>query len=463
MGKPAAKSPAQRKKLVQYTPGEVQKMFGNTDMMDLVAAFAIYRECIRLGRKYGGDASEYCKWMADDWVNKSVWGDSLNDLLESPRFNFLKMATSQGAESASGFLRDVFGICHFTNVFHQNDRQNQLFRQLSGFSSQANVAFAALLYFTGNRLFTEMFIEKAVAELPDHANMKSASADKAFMHIMYKHMLDSNNFAGEAEDIQHPTVFHRRYRPMLLWDNEARAIMAICAARGKTGPHNSAQDLYAHAEKHLVRFAKPLVNEAREVAKSQNYCELYNKIRECLPPTDERDFHAKNIANLLEEKVLGRYDDESSDNGLGPGFRQFAHIRNGFGKVDKKMSVEELKKELDFALEQLQARWPTCWTKKPLRRRHVQSIYCEMQKLLSYFRNGMVPTTCVRLHRQPSLASIRRLQENKKKAAVQKWPGKSRGAPPSDLLVGAGNRVRKKVRCPCCRSMELVDVTEMFN
>ena len=106
--------------------------------------------------------------------------------------------------------------------------------------------------------------------------------------------------------------------------------------------------------------------------------------------------------------LSGSVDMESTSNGLGPGFRQMFHIWCGLGKCDRILSKSYMAKVLDEVTAWMAARWP--WPVHP-KRRHVQSTFCEMQKLLFYCLHGHPPASSCRQPLQITAASILKLAE----------------------------------------------------
>lgn len=145
------------------------------------------------------------------------------------------------------------------------------------------------------------------------------------------------------------------------------------------------------AEAKLRQYFEGIANSSTEIATKTTYADIFQSIVATSKPTKEVEFHAKNIANTIESKT-GDWKDspESNRNGLGPGFRAMCHVMQGLGKnasSHSSLSTEEMEMALDESTKSLQRVWP--WDSK-VRRRHMQALYCECQKVLGMARKGNV-------------------------------------------------------------------------
>eukprot|EP00930_Biecheleria_cincta_P057455 TRINITY_DN43389_c0_g1_i1.p1 TRINITY_DN43389_c0_g1~~TRINITY_DN43389_c0_g1_i1.p1 ORF type:complete len:660 (+),score=117.34 TRINITY_DN43389_c0_g1_i1:81-2060(+) len=351
-------------------------------ILDLVVAWGIYRESVRIARNGEREAlvvfEKKLKKMKPEHASRT------KDIVEK-RFVTLK--------DTEITMSEIFKKTHFTNVFHEDDHCNQTLSRVT-IRPEISVVVASLCYWTGDRDFVEMLMQQLESQ-QGHQNDIISDPESFFLHTLTKHLrnLDWN----APKDQKLPALFHRRYRPKLLWDNLYRGIMADSLHEGSTSSE-TCKALLRFAMDHLRANALPLAKAAAQVVMATTYDELFVNIQKHVRDTKERDFHAKNLANLLEFEILGGEAGKESDkNGLGPGFRALAHIRHGHGKTDKRMSQEELETELSAATEYVQARWPSSRSKRRVpKRRHVQSMYCETSKFFYVVKHGYPAHTCIR-------------------------------------------------------------------
>ncbi len=171
--------------------------------------------------------------------------------------------------------------------------------------------------------------------------------------------------------------------------------------------------LSTFAMNNLKKFFDGIATRSLEIAGKETYEEIYEAIVSFSWPTKEVQFHAKNMANTLELKLVESWmkTPESLKNGLGPGFRCMCHVMQGEGKYGQSLSMEEMEGMLAQSTEKIQAVWP--WESQ-LRQRHVQSVYCEAQKVLCMARQGCVLGTISRAHSQITQESLQKIASRQK-------------------------------------------------
>jgi len=357
----------------------LQEPFKNFNFNDFIATFAIYRECARL-HKEQMDSAEATKPVVE------MFEESLGYLNAETKEKFWQMAKKKFKALNGNTLSiiDMVQKGHFTNVFHYHDRHNVCLRKIGNYVSHRDfVVLVALCYFTGSR----DFVDYIVAKVEDSAESKKYLADSIAEDPMGYARSQIQGFIQKNicyEKGTFASLYHRRFRPAMNWDNKWRSILA----RGLDNPNEVPEKLIELATTKLKEFFVGIANSSSEIASQKTYGDLFQTILAKSKPTKEVEFHAKNIANTLESKTRDWKDSaESKRNGLGPGFRAMCHVMQGLGKNASSLSTEEMEMALDVSTKSLQDVWP--WDSR-VRRRHMQALYCECQKVLGMARKGNV-------------------------------------------------------------------------
>lgn len=168
----------------------------------------------------------------------------------------------------------------------------------------------------------------------------------------------------------------------------------------------------------LKRFAFGVLAGANAIAACYRYEDLYTTILSLLPTTKAAGFHAKNIANLLEHRLFGlpwHSACESEQNGVGPGCHYFAHMRHGHGKKIGVLGELAVAADVSEQMTRLRSVWP--W-KSQIRFRHVQSLFCDLQKFVQGARRGYPLTTCSRKRSVITTIGMQRLANSKRRKDV---------------------------------------------
>ena len=165
----------------------------------------------------------------------------------------------------------------------------------------------------------------------------------------------------------------------------------------------------------LSRFYFPLAGEARKISLLTAYEDLFSTVVRAGRRTPAADFHAKNISNAMESVLLGsewHSTAESPENGVGPGAAMFAGIISGKGKT----AVGNVAGLLQAATRHVRRVWP--WLSQ-IRVRHVQSLFCECQKLLMCARKGSLLGTTTRVKSRITVKSLRALLQRKQRQKIR--------------------------------------------
>ena len=272
---------------------------------------------------------------------------------------------------------------HFVNVWHQHDRFNQailgLSPDLAGSDAMTVITF---LYWTGDPQLVATTIECVNLDVLNGLLPGSIAQNPLAWANKW---IDTHFCRG------HLAIFHRRFRPHMVFDNSCRKLY------GNLVLDKCPRD---EIQQRVKQFALDQVGKRLAacqfswLASSTSYSELYERLKTSQLPQTENQFHAKNLANLWECWAWPwTLQQETASTGIGPGARQLAHIRAFYGKRDNCLSEVDLRKHIDDAVCFLQSNWP--WSSQP-KRRHVQSIFCEMQKFLFCAFHGHPPASACR-------------------------------------------------------------------
>lgn len=305
-------------------------------------------------------------------------------------------------------MKAIFARTHFVNIFHQHDRFNQALCTLHHRLLPEDVVVVVFfLYWTGDPalVITTIHEVNTLIETSQYTPGSIVEDPLAFVKASLKAHLS----AIDMKDVW-PQIFHRRFRPHMILDNGVRKIYANGLLKQETVTDvQDKQVTFALGKiwKHLSILTAAL---SKQIASSKLYSCLYLCLHSALGKMDkhgEIEFHAKNLANAIEALLLpGSVNMESTSNGLGPGFRQMVHILCGLGKCDCILSKSYMAKVLDDMTAWMSVNWP--WPVHP-KRRHVQSIFCEMQKFLFYCLHGHPPASAGRQPVQITTASVQKL------------------------------------------------------
>ncbi|CAJ1390797.1 unnamed protein product [Effrenium voratum] len=423
---------------------EVKALLGDTKPEDLLVAYIIYREMLRLVKRR-------TKQLPDD-VTKEVEerlkdSDKLPERLRpkilaalKKRFKPLALTLKGcGKNREAQSLPEIVRKTHFINVFHYHDGHNKELRRLhKNVPLQSKVAVAAIAYFTGDRTFVARLVRLAgdaavSGTVAPHCNLLAFAR-----HAVLEHLHD---LSYEGEGV-FPSLFHRRFRPCLLWDNRWRRIMSY----GLEGMslQEVKQELLNLALKCIQTYALPVACQ-KDICDARSYRrKLYTVISRYMHKgSSEKGFHSKNLANSLEPfffKAAWYETKESVCNGLGPGFRQFAHIRQGYGKRKDILNTKQLDRELDYITKYVRDRWP--WSSE-VRKRHVQAVCCEVQKLLFVLKYGRPASTFSRRTAQITMTSLAGLVAKKRPASKRGSPGRP-GRPRGSNKAKKVHQIRRK-------------------
>lgn len=316
---------------------------------------------------------------------------------------------------------------HFTNVFHYHDTHNRILRKVSPYISAADfLVITVLCYFTGDREFVRQVVEhcNSLVETGSYTADDIVKSPEDFARARVKTHLESMSYT----DRRFVSLFHRRFRPAMLWDNHWRSILLDGFSEESTWDEVP-KSLLEFSMARLKDFFLPIAHCASNIAAQTEYSKIFLAIERASKKTDAVTFHAKNMANTLESRYLDRkWHDakESGHNGLGPGFIYMSHIKAGHGKSTGKMSRDEMEKCLNDTTEHLRNLWPFG---SQVRKRHVQSLYCETQKFLKMARQGSAFATICRVQKGITWESLLRAHEHRerrKKSQVSKANRKPR-------------------------------------
>eukprot|EP00439_Symbiodinium_sp_Y106_P022517 s389_g2.t2 len=407
---------------------EVTRLLKGHELPDLMLAYPLFRETIRQCREqcpkeFNQDPEGTTILRFEEVLQHLPDGEDTRKLRRFVRGTFADLT---GRKHFS-FWR-IFEECHFTNIFHRHDACNICVEQLRPILSfEAVLPVVVLIYHTGNRAFVRHIVAQ-VERRHRRGRLWDVSEHVSFWKAMLESYLERFTWQVHDKDEPLPELYHRRFRPMLLWNNQVRKHLseARAATAGVKDLETVRMWMRDHALIHLQNRATVLMSRADELAGCRTYEALYGCLRQALadalPANNELDFHAKNLANLLEPWLpTAARDDESEANGLGPGFRQMAHICQGKGKQDGLLSRALLEAELADTTLMLGKRFPKTWAKP--RKRHVQALYCELQKLFFFLRRGHPAVTFRRSIPAMSLRSLDVLARRKTEAEA---PGRLR-------------------------------------
>ncbi|CAE7390793.1 unnamed protein product [Symbiodinium natans] len=379
---------------------EVEKLLKGHQLPDLFLAYPLFRESIRQCRE------QYPKDFASDPKGTTLrhFEEVLRQLPDPGDAERVRRLVQGSYGNLSGRKQfcfwKIFEDCHFTNVFHRHDACNvcvEQLRQILPF--RAAIPVVVLIYHTGSR----PFVRHVVAEV-ERRHRAGKLGDLSFGSV--RATLDSylKRFTWQVQnkDMPLPELYHRRFRPMLLWNNQVRKRLAEARAAGleiapqcKLGFLGKLPELSTDSggvtltpalicgKEHalsqlrgrsildrLMDYSAEHVAESTCFPRDGQCRDVESQIKRLLercvsakmqwtPPLQQatetritdravqggcaakalksshllRNAFKLNLANLLEPWLpSAAQNKESEDNGLGPGFRQMAHICQGKGK-----------------------------------------------------------------------------------------------------------------------------------
>lgn len=318
---------------------------------------------------------------------------------------------------------------HFTNVFHYHDTHNTQLRKVSSYISAADfLVITVLCYFTGDRDFVDCVVQhcNSLVENGNYTADMIVQSPENFARARVKAHIQHMSYT----DRRFVSLFHRRFRPAMLWDNQWRGIV-LDGFSDESKRDEVPKTLLDFSMARLKDFFLPIANCASNIAAQKEYSGIFLAIEKASKKTDAVTFHAKNMANTLESRYLDckwHAAPESAHNGLGPGFRHMSHIKAGHGKCTGKMTREAMEECLNETTQHLRNLWPFG---SQVRKRHVQSLYCETQKFLKMARQGSAFATICRVQKGITWESLHRTHEQRERR--QKSQGSKRKPKPRTL------------------------------
>ncbi|CAK9023223.1 unnamed protein product [Durusdinium trenchii] len=393
----------------KFSAYEVGQIMEDNTFNNLLITFCIYREARRRcrGQKETSEGGAQTLFKRKVENNQRLNNKQKRGIMKVFEHKFRQLNRNNSFRHKDDKIMSFTRIMrrgHFLNVHHYHDHHNQVLYRLRPEVTKADFyTVAVLAYWTGDRFFVEKIVECVNKEVENKHYQENALAEQPvlFFESWVKEHLKS--FSWKEDTI--PAFFHRRFRPCIQKDSTYRKILAesLMKDNGKCAKRNL-KAFTIEAMRQILdknRFLKQEV--IQDVVAAQSYDSIFS-VLEHVATGSEPGFHAKNLANTLEHRFFDyswKQSPESDLNGLGPGFRQMAHMKKGYDKKAKILKEPELTEDLKESTKLLQDAWP--W-KSRIRLRHVQSAYCELQKFLSLARNGFPPTTSVRSSCLPELS-----------------------------------------------------------